>query len=70
MERCKANKNGWTIHPLTLLLADGNSRGMGDYMSKNSRRVGCWKRNIVVTSDNRPNENEYKEIFIDWVEEW
>ena len=70
VEKCKANKNGWTIHPLTLLLADGNSRGMGDYMSKNSRRVGCWKRNIVVTSDNRPNENEYKEIFIDWVEEW
>lgn len=70
MEQCEANKHGWTVHPLTLLLADGNGKGCGDYMSKNSRRVGCWKRNIVVTSDNRPNENEYKEIFIDFVEEW
>ena len=70
IEKCKTNKDGWSVHPLTLLLADGNGRGMGDYKSKNSRRVGCWKRNIVVTSDNRPDENEYKEIFIDWLEEW
>lgn len=70
MEKCKTNKDGWSVHPLTLLLADGNGRGMGDYMSKNSRRVGTWKRNVVVTSDNRPDENEYKEIFIDWLEEW
>ena len=70
VEKCKANKDGWTIHPLTLLLADGNNRGLGDYHGKNLKRVGSWKRNIVVTSDNRPNENEYKEIFIDWVEEW
>lgn len=70
MEKCKANKHGWTVHPLTLLLADGNGKGCGDYMSKNSRRVGAWKRNVVVTSDNRPSENEYKEIFIDFVEEW
>ena len=70
IEKCKTNKDGWSVHPLTLLLADGNGRGMGDYRSKNSRRVGTWKRNVVVTSDNRPDENEYKEIFIDWLEEW
>ena len=70
IEKCKTNKDGWSVHPLTLLLADGNGRGMGDYKSKNSRRVGTWKRNVVVTSDNRPDENEYKEIFIDWLEEW
>lgn len=70
VEKCKANNAGWTINPLPLLLADGNGKGGGDYSGVNEKRVGCWKRNIVVTSDNRPDENEYKEIFINFIENW
>lgn len=51
------------IHPLALLLADGNSRGGGDYKGFNEDRVGSWARNVVVVSDNQPNET-YEEISI------
>lgn len=59
----------WQVHPLTILLSDGNGRGGGDY-GKKHREVGSWKRNVVLTSDNRPNEDEYREVFYDFYEEW
>lgn len=67
IENCKADKYR-VIHPLPLLLADGNGRGGGDYYGENLSRVGSWKRNVVVTSNNRPDESEYKEINITFKE--
>ena len=66
--KIKADNYGYKIHPLPLLCADGNGRGGGDYYGRNMKRVGSWKRNVVVVSDIRPDES-YKEITINFVEE-
>lgn len=56
----------WQMHPLTLLCSDGcnggEARGGGDYNYRH-RMIGAWRRNVVVTSDNRPDEKEYREIY-------
>ena len=61
----------YKMHPLTILCSDGCNggfaRGGGDYHNKH-RMVGAWRRNVVVTSDNRPNEDEYREVFYDFYE--
>ena len=66
-------KTIWQMHPLTILCSDGcnggHGRGGGDYHRKH-REVGAWRRNIVVVSDNRPDESEYREVFYDFHEEW
>lgn len=54
------------VHPLSILCSDGcnggDARGGGDYHHKH-RMVGAWRRNVVVVSDNRPDESEYREVF-------
>ena len=65
----QGGKINWQVNPLTLLLADGNGRGGGDY-HKEHREVGAWRRNVVVTSDNRPDEKEYREVFYNFYEKW
>ena len=67
-DKIKKDEYGYRIHPLPLLCADGNGRGGGDFWGKNQRRVGSWKRDAVVVSDNRPGDT-YKEISINFVEE-
>lgn len=61
----------WRIHPLPLLCNDGCIGGIplggGDYSNKH-REVGAWRRNVVVTSDNRPDDNEYREVFYNFYE--
>ena len=37
-------KEGWKIHPLPLLTAEGNGRGGGDYRGSNIEMVGAWAR--------------------------
>ena len=59
--------DGWRVHPLPILCCDGCYRGSGDYHNKH-REVGAWKRNVVVTSDNRPDEKEYREVFYNFYE--
>lgn len=66
-DKIKKDEYGYRIHPLPLLCADGNGCGGGDFWGKNQRRVGSWKRDAVVVSDNRPGDT-YKEISIDFVE--
>ena len=66
--KIKADNYGYKIHPLPLLCDDGNGRGNGDFYGKNLKRVGSWKRNVVVVSDIRPDES-YKEITINFVED-
>ena len=38
------NKEGWRIHPLPLLTAEGNGRGGGDYHGDGMDYVGSWSR--------------------------
>lgn len=67
----EGEKEIWKVHPLTILCSDGCNGGMprggGDYYNKH-RMVGSWRRNVVVTSDNRPDENEYREVFYNFYE--
>jgi hypothetical protein len=69
----EGEKTTWQVHPLTILCSDGcnggDARGGGDYRTKH-REVGAWRRNVVVTSDNRPDESEYREVFYDFYEKW
>lgn len=59
----------WQVHPLTILCCDGNGRGGGDYHKKH-RMVGAWKRNVVVVSDERPDETKYREVYYKFYEKW
>jgi hypothetical protein len=61
-ERMKPCLYGCRIHPLTILCCDGCGRGGGDLYQEH-REIGAWKRNIVVVSDERPDEGEYREVF-------
>lgn len=47
------NKDGWQIHPLPLLTAEGNGRGGGDYRG-DSKLVGIWSRNMISVSEKLP----------------
>lgn len=46
-------------HPLPLLTCEGNGRGGGDYRPEN-KYVGTWARDVVSTSDKKPEG--FKEI--------
>lgn len=53
------SKDGWTIHPLSLLTCDGNGRGGGDFRG-NSKTVGRWCRDVISLEKTLPEG--YKEI--------
>jgi hypothetical protein len=57
----------YRVHPLPILCCDGCGRGNGDYRG-NHREIGAWKRNVVVVSDHRPDENEYREVFYNFID--
>lgn len=40
-----------TVHPLPILLADGNGRGGGDYYGKNKSLAGAWKFDLISVTD-------------------
>jgi hypothetical protein len=44
-------KDKWIIHPLPILLADGNGRGGGDYYGKNNSLAGTWKFDLISVTD-------------------
>jgi hypothetical protein len=56
----KADKDGYKIHPLPLLTAEGNGNGGGDFegVSPKGLDVGSWARDILSVSDILPNEVE------------
>jgi len=64
----EGERKTWRVHPLAILCCDGTGRGGGSYWGSCMREVGAWKRNVVVTSDNRPNESEYREVFYNFKE--
>ena len=42
-----ADGDGYIIHPLPLLTAEGNGRGGGDYDGTNMDLIGSWSRDII-----------------------
>lgn len=61
---------GYRVHPLPLLIAEGNGRGGGDYDSQkypDLDKVGIWARNLIRVSDEKPAKG-YKELKVNFKE--
>jgi hypothetical protein len=41
------DKDGWQIHALPLLTAEGNGQGGGDYWGADQSTVGTWARDLI-----------------------
>lgn len=50
-----ADKDGFRIHPLSLLTAEGNGRGGGDFHGEDER-IGSWSRDIISLEDKVPED--------------
>ena len=65
------DKDGWKIHPLPLLVADGNNRGGGDYRENQADfdKVGIWKRNTIsIVTRKTDIPKDFKEISVQFNE--
>ena len=56
------------IHPLPLLVCEGNKRGGGDYWGKNSDLCGTWAREIISVETSKPSD-KYTELVCNFSEE-
>ncbi len=54
------------IHPLPLLISEGNGKGGGDYRGWNIELCGSWSRDVISMEHEIP-EN-YEELFCDFEE--
>lgn len=50
----KKDGGGWKIHPLSLLTAEGNGLGGGDYSGNDEELVGTWARDVISLEDHIP----------------
>jgi hypothetical protein len=46
----------YVVHPLPLLVAEGNGRGGGDYCGDNDNLCGIWTRDIISVETSVPTE--------------
>lgn len=60
-------ENQWIMHPLSLLCADGNHRGGGDYYGLNEDKVGIWAYDRLGVTNKRPH---YKKIKVEFKEKY
>lgn len=72
VDRNKMPENdGWRIHPLPLLTADGNNRGCGDYRESglDFDKVGIWKRNrISIVTRKMDIPKDFEELIVGFKE--
>jgi len=54
MSKVSADQNGFRIHPLPLLTAEGNCRGGGDYDGAKMSLVGSWARDVMSVERELP----------------
>lgn len=59
----------YTLHPLSLLTAEGNGRGGGDYEGTNMELIGSWSRDMISVSNTKPTD-DYVEIIPNFVEDY
>lgn len=57
------DKEGWVMHPLPLLTAQGNGQGGGDYHDSfiNFDKVGIWAGDDISVEDSAPIDYEISE---------
>jgi hypothetical protein len=58
--------NHKTIHPLPLLISEGNGQGGGDYNGNNLELCGSWSRNVISMEHNIPDN--YEELICNFDE--
>ncbi len=63
VDKYKTSEN---IHPLPLLVSDGNGRGGGDYSGYNKELCGTWARNVISIEDKYPED--YTELVCNFQE--
>lgn len=56
------------IHPLPLLVCEGNQRGGGDYWGKNSDLCGSWARDVISVENTKPSD-KYSELVCNFSED-
>lgn len=56
-----------SIHPLSLLTAEGNGRGGGDYRGNDERLVGLWARDVISVEKEVPEG--YTEFITEFYED-
>ena len=54
------------IHPLPLLVSEGNGLGGGDYFGKNAYLCGTWARDMISLDD---QPGDYQEFFVNFDDE-
>lgn len=67
------NDDGWIVHPLPLLVSDGNGRGGGDYRPLNEldeKHVGLWAGDSIGVEKKDTDMTAYTEIKPDFIEEF
>jgi hypothetical protein len=50
LNRIKEDQDGYRIHPLSILVCEGNGRGGGDFVGEDSR-IGTWARDMISLED-------------------
>ena len=55
--KISTDKDGWCLHPLSLLTALGNGQGGGDYYGINKDKIGIWSFD-ELSFENSENEKE------------
>ena len=65
-ERCPENKYNLIVHPLPLLVSEGNGCGGGDYKGNNVELCGTWARDII--SVEKTIQTDYNELVCDFIE--
>jgi len=72
VEKVKENTSGYKLHPLPLLIAEGNGRGGGDYHANlpDFCNVGIWARDHIRVSDHKPLSKKYTELEVGFFEDF
>jgi hypothetical protein len=60
VDKTKSNN----IHPLPLLISEGNGKGGGDYSGNNAELCGIWSRDVISMEETIPNN--YEELICDF----
>lgn len=62
------DRYGYRLHPLSLLTAEGNGGGGGDYRGSNENLIGSWARNIISVESSVPDG--YEELVPGFMESY
>lgn len=70
--KVEADSHGYRLHPLSLLTAEGNGGGGGDYRGSNKHLVGSWARDILSVEDSVEDSipEEYEELVPGFMESY